>query len=160
MYKKDKRKFLVVFFLASLATYFLKLNMFAISSDVLSVLSIILGFYFTALSVQMGNKMTVRMSHQADVEYPTISQLKVLLNYFKFVFVSGFGGIMLIIFAGVIPVSMIEEYAQIYRLLEAFAAGIVAVALVASFVIFQLMANSIQEEAIRLYQENQRNRSQ
>lgn len=157
MYKKDKRNLFIIFVLSVTATYFLKLNLFDISSDILSVISIILGFYFTALSVQIGNKMTVRMSHTEDVEYTSLSQLKVLMNYFKFVFLFGFSGIMLIIFARIIPQDVAKKYVFVYKGLEAFTAGIIAVVFAASYIIFQIMVNSIQEEAVRLYQESQHN---
>ncbi len=130
---------------------------FNLSSDVLTVVSIMLGFYFTALAVQIGNKMTVRMSHISDVEYPTVSQLEVLMKYFKFVFLSGFGGILLILFAGIVPENIIQRYSAIWQMFEAFVAGVIAVALAASFVIFHMLINSIVEEAVRLYRQEQQN---
>lgn len=165
MYSKHRNILILLFVATMVFVRCFDLQYFSHSSDALTVVSIILGLYFTALSIQLGSKMTIRMSHAADVKQKNHSQLDVLLQYFKYAFLLGFWGICLTLLAEMLPYEALsQKYNQTYfdmlwHWFEAFTASLVVVTMASALFIFQFFLNAIREEAIQAYQDEVRQKA-
>ena len=84
MYKEHKRIAFIIFISISIVDWLAKIKYDAVFEIVLTVTSIILGFYIAALSSLFGNRTLRKMGKVQDTRIKHKTQLGVLLTYYRF----------------------------------------------------------------------------
>lgn len=84
MYKKHKTIAFILFITVSIIACFSKITYDNVAEIVLTVISIILGFYIAALSSLFGNRILSEMGKVQDSKIKHKTQLGVLLSYYRF----------------------------------------------------------------------------
>ena len=83
MYSKHKYVLLSLFVASYVFFWFLNFDITDLSPNILTIVSIILGFYIAALSTVCGTKYSKKMANQVDNRFNTKTQLQTLLDYFS-----------------------------------------------------------------------------
>lgn len=83
MYKKHKIISIIIFLGTGLISFLINVEFNSITNDILTVMSIILGFYIAALSSLFGNLTLKEMSKKIDKKITNKTELGVLLSYYK-----------------------------------------------------------------------------
>lgn len=83
MYKKDKILCAIIFSLSFGINYFLKLKSVNMASDILTIISILLGFYISAISTLFGSEIMHEYANVQDKKIPSQTKLGTLIKYFK-----------------------------------------------------------------------------
>lgn|GEM_PF-2350311 len=105
MYKSHKIMCLFLFFIIFLLSFYLDIEINAESkSNMLTVVSIMLGFTMTGLTVMIGQNFSKRLNKKIDMRSPLKqTQLQTLAVYFYGSFNVGILIILLLIILGLIP---------------------------------------------------------
>ncbi len=153
MYKKDKICLSFVFIFTFLVFYLLKIDVSSILESTLTVISILLGFYITAISTLYGRKFINQMSKRIDKKIKTKTELMVLMNYFT---ASGIIAIMTIILT-FIAILVYSHYSFIQTILGKFSPYIINIipstifpmiimSIYLMFRLFKLFINGVRDE--------------
>lgn len=142
MYKCHKF-FVVLFFLtASVLTFILKLTIDEqLTSDLLTVVSIILGFTLTSISTLIGQDFTKKLSNKVDTN--TVrkqTQLQTLSVYYKISFLLGIIIIISLVLIRFLPVCSI-----IKRIFDSIVFGLNADNFYISYLLIKILIRSFRE---------------
>ena len=83
MYKRDKKQIIILIILSFSFNLFFDLKSIKISNDILTIMSILLGFYITAISTLFGSKIIKEYGQLRDSNISYQTKLGTLLKYFK-----------------------------------------------------------------------------
>lgn len=83
MYKRDKKQISLLLFFSFVLNIVFNLNSIKISNDILTIMSILLGFYITAISTLFGSKIIKEYGQIRDPNISNQTKLGTLLKYFK-----------------------------------------------------------------------------
>lgn len=83
MYKRDKKQIIILIILSFSFNPFFDLKSIKISNDILTIMSILLGFYITAISTLFGSKIIKEYGQLRDSNISYQTKLGTLLKYFK-----------------------------------------------------------------------------
>lgn len=83
MYKKDKVRCVCIFIIGFLINYIFNLKSISLVNEILTVISILLGFYITAVSTLFGSNIIKEYANIKDEKALSQTMLGTLIKYLK-----------------------------------------------------------------------------
>lgn len=83
MYKSHKIIVVAIFLVTGLISWFAHIEFYNVVSNLLTITSIILGFYIAALASLFGNEALKKMGQKQDKQIKSKTELGVLLSYYR-----------------------------------------------------------------------------
>lgn len=84
MYKKHKNFIAAVFITLFLLFFWINADITDLASDILTIVSITLGFYIAALTTMTGRSYLKRMNQRIDSQKKTSTELYTVLTYYRY----------------------------------------------------------------------------
>lgn len=154
MYKKHKRLMIALFMLLFVCSMVFRFNIKTIGSDILTVISIALGFYIAVIAILFGSKITKVLYETVDKENPVNTQLHSLLSYFQSGMYIGVLTIIIVLTHSLFgSTSIYHKIPQIPIIISSVSIGLFAVNMVIMMLIFVFLKNALIKEI-----ENQKKR--
>lgn len=146
MYRKDKIKLTVIFIVTTFVSFIAQWDVSVIKSDILTVISIILGFYMAALSVLFGSKLANEMSKRVDSKNKVNSELHTALSYFRCGMQLGVATIILVILVTLSNGTKCIFITRVRSFSSYIGIGIFAIDLYVMMRIFKFIKNAVEKE--------------
>ena len=142
MHKWDKFFAIIIFIIVGLLSYILKIHITEqLTSDLLTVASIILGFTLTSISTLIGQDFTKKLRNEID--FNTVrrqTQLQTLSFYYKNSFLLG-----IIIIISLVVIRFIQSNRLFKKFFDSFIFGLNADNLYISYQLIRILIRSLLE---------------
>lgn len=148
MYKSDKVIISTIFVVLFMLFFLLEINVYEATDSIITIVSILLGFYMTAISTIYGKKFIHDMAIKVDKKLVNKTELKILINYFQnsVVFAVITMGVSLVIKLTYIYTNVIVKY--VFNIISFSVVPLLAISLYLMLRLFKLFMNGLYKEAI------------
>lgn len=146
MYKKHKIIAWAIFLVTGCIAYCFNVNSYEIISNILTIVSIILGFYITALSSLFGNEKLREMAKKQDKQLEAKTELGVMLTYYRMSIYVSFFVITLSIILMMLGNNHYETiFNELIKILVSIVIGLTFDSLFLMFILLMLFINILND---------------
>lgn len=147
MYKRDKVVMTVIFIFLFIICFTFKIDMLGVIDSIITILSILIGFYMTAIATMYGKRFIRDMSKRQDKRLRNKTELKVMINYFYTSIIFNIVTILMSLIVKIINIYTNDIMNFIVIIVSSCVAGFLIISIYLMFRLLKLFMNGLYTEA-------------